>query len=192
MDRPDADIREIAEPLSVDSHHHAGHTAAFWFLIAIAFAVFTPCVLMPAWTRYAELYRQEQVMAARVAAMTDAKSKLDTTIDALRTDPGVNERVAIRELGYKREGEQAASPLSTQDGWQLLKSLEPIEVRVATIDPELPVAMTRLVKYLPDWPYAEVFCESPYRETSLGLSIALMGFAFLLYHRRDDAPSTQA
>jgi len=185
VNREDADIREVAQPLEVYPRHQAGHTAAFWFLMVIAFAVFTPCVLMPAWIRYGELYRQEQIMAARVAAMTEAQDKLDRTIEALRTDPGVNERVAIRELGYKRHGEMAAASLWDGNKWQLLQSLEPIEVNVAPNDLQLPVAMSRLLSYLPNWPYVEVFCESPYRETSLAMSIALMGFAFILYQRRE-------
>jgi len=162
----------------------AAHTVMFWFLLLLAFSVFAPCVLLPVWVRYAELYRQEQVMAARVAAIEATRERQLRTIEALRTDPAVNERVALRELRYSRPGAKMKTTNPEALRGESLKALEPIEAKVTLKKPEVPPVVARLQRDLPKWPLRAVFCESPSREVCLGISIALMALGFWLYARR--------
>jgi hypothetical protein len=159
----------------------ASHAVMFWFLLLLAFSVFAPCVLLPAWMRYGEIARQEQVMTARVGAMKSAQEQQMRTIQALRTDPAVNERVALRELRYRRPGEAMVAVEGNGGKEETLQAVEPIKVEVAVKSPEPPEPIARLSRHVADWPLQAVFCESPNREVSLTMSIGLMVVAFWLY-----------
>lgn len=161
-----------------------GHAMMFWVLLLLGFATFAPCVLLPAWVRYEEMYQQEQVMTARVDALKKEKVRQERTIGALRTDPAVNERVAVRELRYKRPGERMENVTIEAGHDESLDIIEPIHVNVVIHEPQPPALAAWLNRFLPELPLREVFCASPSREVSLSMSIGMMVLAFWLYSPR--------
>ncbi len=119
-------------------------------------------------------------------------------MDALRTDPAVVARLAVRELGYERPEleivdldppgmtiESVQSPPSRHAHWPAPPHAAPgsrIDDASAPPQPE-PFAgvVTRLHRWLPDWPWRQLFCESPTRYVLLAMGIGLIVTAFVLY-----------
>lgn len=164
----------------------AQHAIMFWVLAGLALAVFAPAVLLPVWLERAEVYRQERAMAGVVAELDHRVRSNEAAIEALLSDPLVNQRIIRRELNYLPDHEKVIQ-WSDHRARFLPVYLDALdEPAVAPLDSadEVPPWVAALRRWLPAWPWRALFVESPNRELLLILSGGLLAAAFLLYSPR--------
>jgi hypothetical protein len=161
----------------------------FWMLIGLSLCGFTPCMILPAWREYQTAELNARVREAEVAELQAEVSRRRRLLDAAHNDPAVVSRLAQRELGYRRPGE-IVIPVAVE----ALPPTEDEDAAVNDLTPaEPPVAIRRVLDYAPQWDYDALFCESPARETILGLSTVLFISAFIIFWpkvSRHDEPQT--
>ncbi|HSW45671.1 MAG TPA: hypothetical protein VLM89_08875 [Phycisphaerae bacterium] len=161
----------------------AAHPIMFWVLTGLALAIFAPCVLVPLWVEKEQLREYERCLGTLVAHLEAQSARNQTRSNALLRDPQVNERIIRRELNYHPDGERVIE-------WS------PDELAVRSLDVEVPATQpasaagqvensSRLVavlaRWLPDWPYRDLFAKSPQRPLLLAMAGGLLLAAFLLY-----------
>ena len=153
------------------------HILMFWLLTAMALALFVPCAILPVAEDWQRWWAHRGVLQSQVDAMEQRIEHQDKIITALRTDPGVNERLMARELGYVAPDEEivryADVPPVGLPRWA-----EPMRPALPLADP--PAWMARL----PVGAWAGVFVESPTRELMLCMAGGLLVAAFVLYPPR--------
>jgi hypothetical protein len=163
----------------------------FWLLIALALVVFAPCMILPAWREYqaAEISLRQRARDAKL--LEQHADRLERRLDAIHNDPVVIARLARRELGCTLPGEVRlavsrpadAPPRRTEFRRTDDPPLQPIASETLTpVKP--PVGIARLTAYLPNLNYDALFCASPARETLLGMSVALIAAAFVIFWPR--------
>ncbi len=167
-------------PLSTSS---AAHTIMFWVLSGMAVAVFAPCVLVPIWVEVEGVREYERAMGGVVADLQAAVDRNEARIDALRTDPLVNQRIARRELNYRPQGEQVVRWSTDEMAALRLPAsgaVSPTETEPAV---EKPPWAQALVRWLPALPWRDLFVRSANRSLLLLMAGGLLVAAFLLYGR---------
>ncbi len=168
----------------------AAHPIMFWVLTAMALAVFAPCVLVPIALETQEIRAYERAAAEQVAGLEYRIERNRSRIHALSSDPLVNERMVRRELNYRPETEQLIQ--ITPEELQQLRLPAEIggpELQV-TLEPE-PPWVTTLGRWLPAWPYRQMFGPGPNRTLLLGMAGGLLVAAFILYGRAPASPTIQ-
>jgi len=92
--------------MSDESHSAKGlapafqHTIGFWLLTFVAGALFLPSALLPVYFEYTAWRWHHAEVRAHLQALQELEQRNEAVIDALRTDPAVNQRVLARDLGY--------------------------------------------------------------------------------------------
>ncbi len=167
-DGGDAQSREQPSPAT------AG--VMFWLLIALAGATFAPCVALPIWREYEATALAKQIEEQHNSAMRADVQRQRRTLDALRSDPGVATRLALRELSYERPGEEQVDVPGAMLATMPARSNP---VTLTAVDPPRPIA--RLLGRLPVLDYDGLFCRGPTRTVLMLLSGALVVTAFLLF-----------
>jgi hypothetical protein len=170
----------MTDPPSVSGT--AAHPIMFWVLTTLALAVFTPCVLVPIVVESQEIRAYEAAAVQSLADMKAQVEKNEARIEALRTDPLVNDRIVRRELNYRPDGEQVVQ-LPAGELTQVRPG-EPAMTRVAPASQDQKADwFLAAAKWLPRWPWRELFAKSPNRSLLLAMSGGLLVAAFLLYGR---------
>ncbi len=162
----------------------AAHPIMFGVLTGLALLVFAPCVLVPLWLEGEQLREHEAVLAATIARLESQSARNKVRADALRDDPLVIERVVRRDLNFRSDSEQivqwpmgelvAAKPHLPPN------SAYAVSVEVSPPSP-LGEWMASLGRWLPAWPWRELFASSPNRELLLLMAGGLLLAAFFLY-----------
>lgn len=159
----------------------AAHTIMFWLLSAMALAVFAPCVLVPVWADVEEARAYENEMAQFVGDLKARVNQNAAQIEALLTDPLVNERIARRELNHQPQGEQVVRYSPEELAALRVRVPALPEAAAATIGSEPPAWARSLSKWLPAWPWQRLFANPNNRTLLLLMSAGLLAAAFLLY-----------
>lgn len=163
------------------THQPPAHPIMFWVLTGLALAIFVPCVLVPMVIDTELLRQEERAMAAQVDELKDQIARNQARIEALLADPLVNERIARRELNYRPDGEEVVrwSPyeLSAARGARM----EQTSVVSDDDDGGLDHWVAALTRWLPAWPWRDLFGRSPNRSLLLMMSGGLLMAAFILY-----------
>lgn len=159
----------------------AAHVIMFWVLTLMAIGLFAPCVLMPIWNDSEAIKKYEREVAGAVDSLAIRVDDNQREIQALLADPLVNERVVRRELNYRPEGEQIIR-WSREELASLHLNLSelPASIPDTTLPPQ-PAWLVTLNRWLPAWPWDELFAQSPNRWVLLAMSGILLVTAFVLY-----------
>ncbi|UCG33555.1 MAG: hypothetical protein JSU68_02765 [Phycisphaerales bacterium] len=161
------------------------HTVLFWLLISAAGMMFLPCVLLPVYLDYGcwRSYRAEA--EARTQSLAAEAQKNQQIIEALRTDPGVNERVLARDLGYVRPEEEVVSVYSASRDvrWRLPAGLLATGTAEPTREPAVRLRRweAQIEQHLPRSGWVTVFTEGSSRRLLLVLSGALVVTALVCF-----------
>lgn len=162
-------------------HQPPAHPIMFWVLTGLALAIFTPCVLVPMWMDTEMLREEERAMAAQVGELKSQIARNQARMEALLADPLVNERIARRELNYRAEGEEVIrwSPyeLSTATTARLDRTAAEATASTGGLDRWV----AALSRWLPAWPWRDLFGRAPNRSLFLMMSGGLLMAAFVLY-----------
>ncbi len=161
---------------------NAAHTILFWVLTTLALALFAPCVLVPIVYEVEEAREYEARMKGVVLELESRVAQNEARRQALNADPLVNERIVRRELNYQPQGEQLIR-LPADEAAGLRVHFPELGSVAADAKDEPPVWARSLGKWLPAWPWRDLFAKSPNRQVLLGMSAALLASAFLLYGR---------
>ena len=167
------------------------HPIMFWLLTIMALAVFAPCVLAPAWVEVQEVRGFEREMAGLIADLQTQVQRNEAQVQALLADQLVNERIARRELNIQPAGEQVIRwspeelatlrvPTSALAGFDTQAGQEP------------PHWVQVVGKWLPAWPWHELFVKGTNRTLLLAMSGGLLAAAFLLFGRTTRPTSESA
>jgi cell division protein FtsB len=215
---PVTPVRHSRWPTSNARPGRGGATVVFWLLLAMGLATFAPCVLLPQWRQYQALSVAEQMAQHRLDVLRSRIDKEQRLLDALRSDPAVVARFAQRDLGYRRPYEQVvkvsaatttAAPSTTFGPWagpiparRDSRSLLPhgkgfpssngarrdsrTSLHMRPMQP--PPVIAAVLSYLPDYNYDRVFCADDTRPMLMGLSVALLAVAFVLFRPRRVEP----
>lgn len=174
-------MKEQNNPLASGS---VAHTIMFWVLTTLALAVFAPCVLVPIWIEVEQAADYEKGMAEVIADLQAQSQRNDKRIQALLADPLVNERIARRELNYVPAGEQ----VTRWSADELANLHTPIPAGVLSADAaqseQTPNWAKSVIRWLPAWPWRELFAEKNNRCLLLLMAGGLIATAFLLYDRK--------
>ena len=149
----------------------------FWVLVAMAAAVFAPCVLLPVWREHQALQYAVQVEQAGLEQARAELRRQRKRLAALEHDPAVIARVARRELRY-RNPDEIVIPVDVRPE----ESVEAAPVALAPVDPPAPVAW--LVDKLPETDYDRLFCSGPTRTLLMCLAGGLVVSACMIYSPR--------
>ncbi len=165
------------------------HAIMFWVLSGLALLVFAPGVLLPVWLERQEVCRQEQAMIGVVAELDRRVQDNEASIQALLSDPLVNQRIIRRELNYRPEYEKVIQWSDSRARFLPVYAdahggSDAASVLSTPSDNGLPAWMDTLRRWLPAWPWRALFVESPNRELLLILAGGLLAAAFLLYSPR--------
>ena len=157
----------------------AAHPIMFWVLTLLALGVFAPCVLAPILIESQEIRAYERAAAGSLADLRAQVARNEARIEAIRSDPLVNDRIVRRELNYRPETEQVV---------HLPEELSRVHVALPpasqpSTGDEQGEWLTTAATWLPDWPWRELFAESPNRACLMTMSGGLLAAAFLLYGR---------
>lgn len=184
-----ADAMEPIDRASEAVSAFGAHVVMFWVLIGLAAMVFTPCILIPIWLESVELMRTEAQIEAAVARLDARLNEQKRLIDALTSDPLVNERIARRDLRFQRVGEQV-QPVSREGETEppALDMPAP-EESVAAPRAEPPAIVQWGRRWLPNLPWVELFGRPPYRTVFLVTAGVLLITAFLLYGHGETSDS---
>lgn len=172
-----------ADPIATPSSDFGAHVVMFWLLAAMAALVFAPCILIPIWLETEDLVRAERDVTSRTDELKAHIAEQDRLLKALTSDPLVNERIARRDLRFRRNGEQVeplqdrAAPLPLE----LETSLAAWPEHQAPAPPEPPAVIKLTRRWLPDLPWVEMFARSPDRTIFLLMASGLLVAAFVLY-----------
>ncbi len=154
-------------------------TLLFWSLVSVAVVLFAACALLPEWRETQEYAAQRDVMQVRVDEVRGRVERQERTLDALRTDPLVIQRVAERELRFAHPGEELLF-MPPQPQAVVKEGL-----RAAERDPEpAPYLPSALAVRLPGGSWVKVFYDSPDREVCLTMAAVLFVTAFWLFPPR--------
>ena len=138
-----------------------------------------PCVLLPEWDRTRELWDAEETQGAVIERLECDLDYQNRVLEALRTDPAVNIRLAQRDLGYRPPGERVVVVENLED--------HPPVTRCSTLTDRdestwpIPGSLRRLGRKLPEIDHQAVFCRDPSRITILLMSGALIVVALALF-----------
>jgi len=162
----------------------AGSGLMFWILIGLAVAGFAPCVLLPVWRDYQAAALVVQREEAVVGQMQADVEKQRRAVEALRTDPAVAERLAQRELAYRRTGQRQVTVLGVP-----VSRVEP-----APLPPPQPVppppTLAGLLARLPRADYDRIFCEPRTRLVVMLMCGGLAAAALILYGPQSHKPAS--
>ncbi len=148
-------------------------------------AALTPCVVLPEWREYQALRMVEQTAQGKLDEMREADALEKHSIEALQADPAAIARLAQRDLGFRRIGEQVVT-VDVEDVPFAALNTE------AVVAPEPPAWLTRAGEVLPGMDYDRVFLGSDTRRLIMGMSVALLVLAFAIHRRSTplgDAPA---
>lgn len=81
------------------------HALMFWLLASMCIAAAAPCFLVPPIDTYRQLRELEHRQLARIKHFEELLAHQTELLEALRSDPQVNIRLAQRELNYRQPGE---------------------------------------------------------------------------------------
>ncbi|MEK6798766.1 MAG: hypothetical protein AABZ12_07365 [Planctomycetota bacterium] len=157
----------------------------FWWLTLMGLAALTPCVVLPEWREYQALRMVEQTAQGKLDEMREADALEKHSIEALQADPAAIARLAQRDLGFRRIGEQVVT-VDVEDVPFAALNTE------AVVAPEPPAWLTRAGEVLPGMDYDRVFLGSDTRRLIMGMSVALLVLAFAIHRRSTplgDAPA---
>ena len=158
-----------------------GHPIMFGVLTSMALAIFAPCVLVPIWVEGEQLRAYERTLATTVADREAELAQAKAQDEALRVDPLVNERMVRRELNHRPAGEQVIR-WSPRELAAVRVHLPEQEAKAPPLkDDVLSARVAAVARWLPDWPWRELFAESPQRLILLMMAGGLLLAAFLLY-----------
>jgi hypothetical protein len=169
----------------------AAHPIMFWVLTTLAFAVFAPCVLVPIWIEVEQAAQYEAGMAQAVSDLDAQAQRNETRIQALLADPLVNERIARRELNYLPVGEQVTRWSADELAGTHASIPEPDFGGKTAESEQTPNWAKSMLRWLPAWPWREMFANQTNRSLLLMMAGGLIGTAFLLYGRKPIFNSTQ-
>lgn len=159
-----------------------GDVVMFWVLLLMAGATFAACILVPIAQQHERLLEQEELMRDQLARLDGELAQTQQAIEAIRSDPAVNEQLAKTVLNYRRPGERRVTvvpEISVSTG-ALMRA--PLQKSGASIAPWWRAALD----WLPQLAWKRVFAEPNTRAVLLLLSAATMGAAFWLYGRGAD------
>jgi hypothetical protein len=164
------------------------HTVLFWLSISAAGMMFLPCVLLPVYLEYGSWRSYRAEVEARVQSLAAEAQRNEQIIDALRTDPGVNERVLARDLGYVRPDEEVVSVYAASGD---VRSRIPAGLLAAgTAAPSRAPQVrlrpweARIEQHLPNSGWVTVFAEGSSRRLLLILAGALAVTALVCFPPR--------
>ncbi len=178
--------------------NRGGARVVYWLLVLMGLATFAPCVLLPQWRQYETLCMAEQLAEHRLEVLQGRIEAERRTLEALRSDPAVVARFAQRDLGFRRPFEQvirvaasaspAATPAIPVPHRCSVTQFEPDRYGVSPCGwrvqrPQPPALIARALSYLPNYDYDAIFCKDDTRPIVMGLSLSLIGVAFVLFSR---------
>ena len=182
-----------------DSPAPVTHPIMFWFLTGLSLVLFAPCVLLPVWVETEQVIERERVAAGMVAGLEHQVARNDARIEALLADPLVSERMLRRELNHRTDGETVVPlpPAAELASFEVTApSATHVETEPITLADARPAWMVSLRRWLPAWPWRQLFVQSPNRTFFLIMAGGLLAAAFVLYRPRwgeptepDSAPS---
>ncbi len=159
------------------THQPIAHTVLFWALSALGIAAALPCFLVPPIEAYCGLLqveRREQAITQHLQSLIDRQDRL---CEAIRTDPLVNTRLAMRELGRRPAGQQVQ--YLARGGLQA-----PPADRAALADLESAPEAPNWIEQLYPARWAMVYRDARSRQIILVLSVLLIVSALQLYTPR--------
>ena len=169
----------------------AVHAIMFWLLTSAAMVLFAACVLVPICQETSEAQQYEQAMAGLITQLEQQRTRNEAHIAALRADPLVNERILRRQLNCRPQGEQLIhwAPGQLQNVRVWAPEPQPAGMTSSGENPAAssrPRWVTALTRWLPAWPWQQLFGQAPSRTLMLLMAGGLLLTAFLLYHTPRD------
>ena len=159
------------------------HAIMFWFLTLMGLVLFIPCVLVPVWVDGESIREHERVLAGRIDDLETQVDKNDMRINALLSDPLVNQRVIRREFNYSPEHERIFR-WSVPDDMRLHRFSSDWGVGSASVDSNESIfggVVLWLSRWLPRWPWRLLFAHTGNRHLLLLMAGGVLMSAFLLY-----------
>ena len=167
------------EPRGPKREFRAGSSAVAWALLMLGVACFAPCVLLPEWRAYQAADMTEQWEEHRLASLQKLVERDRRRLAAIRTDPGVIVRMALRELSFRKPRQKhirvAVSAPDTLAANITGRRDDGLPFVAQAAEPPAPVA--RIASWLPPLDYDRVFCDNGARLVIMAMSVALMGVA---------------
>lgn len=170
--------------LNLAARQPIAHAIMFYLLSTAAMLIFAPCVLVPIWNHVQELSEAERALRAMVLQLRAEIDKNEIRIDALKNDPLVVDRVARRELNQRSANEQHVRWTPAELAGLRLHIPHELNRKPELPPASMPVWVENARKWLPAWPWPELFAKSPNREFLLVMAGCLLLTAFVLYAPR--------
>ncbi|MCG3138417.1 MAG: hypothetical protein HJJLKODD_02281 [Phycisphaerae bacterium] len=158
------------------------HVLMFWLLAGMGVAVALPCFLVPpinALGQLAAVERREQMRTAELEQQITQQHKL---LEALRSDPLLNARLAQRELGYQMPGEVRV----------VGQALPVVPPAAQNSMPSIPDTFPQWVRTIYPAELAHVYSNNTSRQLLAIISISLIIFAILTFARKAAGVSNES
>lgn len=163
-----------------------GHRLMFVLLTMLSFALFTPTAMLPKVRQYGELVQEEGKLKRRVAELNDEVRHRAELAEAFAHDAGVNERLAVLDLGYRKPNEEVYAVLADES---LPAAESPPAVgsppRTALLIPDdWPEYAINAEIWANDHGFIDLFLDENMRPVFLFMSGGLLVAAFVLFAPR--------
>jgi hypothetical protein len=159
-----------------------GEVLMFWVLLGMAGATFAACILVPMADQHERLLVQEEQMRAELGRLDGELAQTQQAIEAIRSDPAVNEQLAKTVLNYRRPGERRVKVVPETSVGAGVSTAANGPSSGASTAPWWRAALD----WLPQLAWKRVFAEPNTRAVLLFLSAGTVGAAFWLYGRSAD------
>ena len=166
----------------------SGGGVTFWLLALLGLSTFTPCVILPEWRAYRVLEIAHQAEQHRVNALQRVVDREHRLLEALQSDQAVIDRLAQRDLNFRRAGEQVirvSLPVEDARGASRFVTSDIPEAPFVPEPAPTPRIVARLRSFLPNYDYEHVFCDGETRPIIMCMSVALICVAFGLFRPRE-------
>lgn len=145
----------------------------FWLLVGLAVPTLAASLIVPEWRNLVALDVARQWEAHRVEQLNEQITAGQRALDAIRADPAVVARLAMRELNYRREGHDTIAlglPVSAPQD-QAAFAAQPMSP---------PEPVSSLASRVPA-SVVGVFADGDLQPILIGLSASVLACAFVLF-----------
>lgn len=174
------------QPAQPTGRSGAGHRLLFVAFVLAAFCLFAPSILFPVLSVHVGLLEEETRLRGQRAALEEQIRRHDALLEAFRSDPDINKRLAVLDLRFQRPDEVVIPILSGDRANE--PSVPPIREWRETISlpADWPEEGRRLMRWADENGLIGLYMDTSLRPALLLMAGGLMLAAFILFAPRAD------
>lgn len=172
---------ELLQPPPPPPRSSTGHRLLFVVFVVAAFCLFGPSILLPILGVHVGLLEEETRLKAQREALHEQIRRHDALLEAFRSDPDINKRLAVLDLRFPRPDE-IVFPILSQDHAEAPPAPPPRDRRKTIALPlDWPEQGRRLMQWADENGLVGLYIDTSLRPALLLMAGGLIFAAFVLF-----------